>query len=81
MGKRMSDVARQEQADRLVSREEAYGAQPPAYDPKDDERTTLIVVEDELQSRLARAVLDDGVREEIRLLLADAFQRWRNAIG
>jgi hypothetical protein len=64
-----------------MSREAALEGQAvDDFDPREDKVTALILEEDTLQSRLARATIDDGVREEIRLLLADAFLRWRKAV-
>lgn len=64
-----------------MTREEALEGQAVAdHDPRDDRVTQLILEEDTLQSRLARAEIDNGEREEIRLILADAFVRWRKAV-
>jgi hypothetical protein len=64
-----------------LTHKEAYGSQPPSdVHPNEDKVSHLIHLEDEIQSRLARAELDDAQREEIRLLLSDAFMRWRNAL-
>jgi hypothetical protein len=75
------ELATPHAADRPVSRVEAYGHQPIAdVHPNEDKVSQLILEEDTIQSRLARVEMDDGTREEIRLLFADAFQRWRNAL-